>query len=225
MRKYLLFIGLLLMSIFDSDAQDLSQYIGKCRIYQLPTFDNEVYTANISSTFGSLYGERATASKISVFNGTNFYEYPTGHGYYVEFQYSHKVTAGYSSSWHMMFCAYGYGLCAFVIEGNSLCIVKLKDDTIVSVLDSNFQAGDDFSIMVRDDSSLYGNRFEPSIWIVNNGYVKVFNNISSHVSSVRSVEADKNSCKTFNIQGIETANPINGVYIQKGKKVIINKEH
>ena len=90
----------------------------------------------------------------------------------------------------------------------------------MSVFDSNFHEGEDFSIFVKDNSFPGSSRYEPSFWIINNGYVKVYNDVSSNVSSVSSVRAEENNSRMYNMSGLEIENPKNEIYIQDGKKII-----
>ena len=223
--KRFLFYFYCMISCSIINAQDVVQYIGNCKIYQLPSFDGEMYTANIASSKDRKYGDFVTASKISVYNGSGFNEYTTSHGKFVEITYSHKVTGGYSSARHMMFCAYRYGLCAIVYDDSymKLHVVKLQDDSILFTIDNNFMDGGDFSVLVRDDDNVYGNRFEPSITVVNDGYVKVYNNLSNHVASVCSISLEKASSPTCSLDGIRVERLEKGIYIQEGKKVIVNE--
>lgn len=222
--KKILFIASCLLFGLLCHAQDAEYYyMNKCKIYQLPNVDGWIYTASIYSSQESIYSERVKANNISLFSGSQFLNYSTSHGQYIEFSHSHKVTGGYSSARHMLFSAYRYGLCAITEDGNCLRVIRLEDDTVLLTLDANFQEGDDFMVLVRDDDNVYGNRAEPSIWVVNNGCMKVFNNLSNHVASVRSARADKASNKSYTLGGIEVASPDNGIYIQNGKKIAINK--
>ena len=91
----------------------------------------------------------------------------------------------------------------------------------MSVFDSNFYEGSDFSILVIDNSALPASRrYEPSFWIINNGYVKVYNDVSGNVSSVSSVRIEKNNSKMYNTGGLEIEKTKNEIYIQDGKKII-----
>ena len=124
----------------------------------------------------------------------------------------------------MVFYAYPYGLCAFTINGKQLCLVNVRNDAIISVFDNNFSEGSDFSIFVKDRSVISASRrYEPSFYIVNNGYVKIYNDISSNrnnVDAVRDVRNNATKGKKYTLKGIETESPHDEIYIQDGKKII-----
>ena len=116
----------------------------------------------------------------------------------------------------------GSGCYAFVIEGHYLHIVDVQTDAIISTLISNFQRESDFSIVVDDQSTLYDSAV-PSFWVMNSGWIKIYNGFPS-TASVRSMAVDSNtSGTTYNLGGMEVLNPTNGVYIQREKKIVINK--
>lgn len=148
--------------------------------------------------------------------------YTSTHGSYLEVQTSQYLAGArcFSNSQNIVFYVYGYGICAFTKKGKTLCLVNVKSDAVVSVFDSNFHEGDDFSIFVKDNSIPGQSRYEPSFWIINNGYVKVYNDVSSYVSSVSSVRAEENNSKMYNTGGLEIEKPKNEIYIQDGKKII-----
>lgn len=117
----------------------------------------------------------------------------------------------------MLFNVYHYGTCAFTIKGNTLSLVNVLDDSVVTVLDDNLNIGNDFAIFVKDESALMGNKYEPSIWIFNNGNLKVYNNVSSSVSSI---SIDEKDSKKYNMGGIEVIKPNKEIYIQESKKIM-----
>lgn len=165
------------------------------------------------------------ASKISIYNGNGFSEYTTMHGKFVEITCSHRVTGGYSSAHHMMFSAYGYGLCAIVYDDSymRLHVVKLQDDSILFTIDDNFRPTGGFSVLVCDDDNVYGSRNEPSIIVSYNGYVKVYNNLSNHVVSVSSISIEKALSPTYSLSGIQVEESGKGVFIHESKKVIVKE--
>ena len=115
--------------------------------------------------------------------------------------------------------AKNYGLCAFTIKGRALYLIRVVDDTIISVIDDNFSEGSDFSIYVTDiNISRYD--YEPSFYILNNGYLKYYENISSSASSINAVRMEDANGRKYNIGGLEVDNPRSEIYIQDGKKII-----
>ena len=203
-------------------SQNLTQYLGRGKMYQLSGWEDLMCYATFSSVYETVYGEHVCSDKIYIYDNSGFEGYTSTHGSYVEVQYSQYLAGAmcFSYSKNMVFYVYGYGLCAFTKKGNTLCLVDVKSDTVVSVFDSNFKEGEDFSILVKDKSNRGGTRFEPSFWITNNGYVKVYNDVSSNVSSVSSVSIDDKNGRMYNLSGMEIEKPKNEIYIQDGKKII-----
>ena len=204
-------------------SQTNTSYVGKGKLYQLQDYDNNsfVYCANYSYTNETVYGEHITANNICVYKHPDIHNYSSSHGNYVEIQHSQYLAGShfYSFSKGMLFYALGYGICAFTIKNKQLCLVKFEDDALISILDNNFTESSDFSIHVIDKnvSSRY---MQPSFYILNNGYLKYYQDISSSVSSVSSIKMDKVNGKKYNLEGVEIDNPQNEVYIQNGKKYI-----
>lgn len=204
-------------------SQTSTNYVGKGKLYQLQAFSDEtfIYCANYNSTNETLYGEHITSNNICVFNNPNTTNYSSSHGDYVEIQHS-QLEAGtrrYHFSKGMLFMAKNYGLCAFTIKGRALYLIRVVDDTIISVIDDNFSEGSDFSIYVKDiNISRYD--YEPSFYILNNGYLKYYESISSSVSSISAVRMEKTNGRKYNISGVEVDNPRSEIYIQDGKKII-----
>lgn len=204
-------------------SQTSTNYVGKGKLYQLQAFSDEtfIYCANYNSTNETLYGEHITSNNICVFNNPNTTNYSSSHGYYVEIQHS-QLEAGtnrYHFSKGMLFMAKNYGLCAFTIKGRALYLIRVVDDTIISVIDDNFSEGSDFSIYVKDINTLRYD-YEPSFYILNNGYLKYYESISSSVSSISAVRMEKTNGRKYNISGVEVDNPRSEIYIQDGKKII-----
>lgn len=204
-------------------SQTSTNYVGKGKLYQLQAFSDEtfIYCANYNSTNETLYGEHITSNNICVFNNPNTTNYSSSHGDYVEIQHS-QLEAGtnrYHFSKGMLFMAKNYGLCAFTIKGRALYLIRVVDDTIISVIDDNFSEGSDFSIYVKDINTLRYD-YEPSFYILNNGYLKYYESISSSVSSISAVRMEKTNGRKYNISGVEVDNPRNEIYIQDGKKII-----
>ena len=109
-----------------------------------------------------------------------------------------------------------------VKESHYLHIVDVQTDEIVSTLIPNFERESDFSIIV-DDQSTVSDIAVPSFWVMNSGWVKIYNGFPT-AASVRSVTADKHiSGTTYNLGGVEVPNPTNGIYVQDGKKIVISK--
>lgn len=204
-------------------SQTSTSYVGKGKLYQLQAFSDEtfIYCANYNSTNETLYGEHITSNNICVFNNPNTTNYSSSHGDYVEIQHS-QLEAGtrrYHFSKGMLFMAKNYGLCAFTIKGRALYLIRVVDDTIISVIDDNFSEGSDFSIYVTDiNISRYD--YEPSFYILNNGYLKYYESISSSASSINAVRMEDANGRKYNISGVEVDNPMNEIYIQDGKKII-----
>ena len=204
-------------------SQTSTNYVGKGKLYQLQAFSDEtfIYCANYNSTNETLYGEHITSNNICVFNNPNTTNYSSSHGDYVEIQHS-QLEAGtrrYHFSKGMLFMAKNYGLCAFTIKGRALYLIRVVSDTIISVIDDNFSEGSDFSIYVKDINTLRYD-YEPSFYILNNGYLKYYESISSSVSSISAVRMEKTNGRKYNISGVEVDNPRNEIYIQDGKKII-----
>lgn len=204
-------------------SQTSTNYVGKGKMYQLQGSDGDVffYCANYYSTNETLYGEHITSNNICIFKYPNVQNYTSSHGNYIEIQHSQLLAGAsrYSFSKGMLFYSRNYGLCAFTIKNNKLCLIKFYDDTIISVLDNNFSEASDFSIYVKDNNKLYYD-YEPSFYILNNGYLKYYANISSSVSSINAVRMEEANDRKFNISGVEIDNPRNEIYIQSGKKFI-----
>ena len=204
-------------------SQTSTNYVGKGKLYQLQAFSDEtfIYCANYNSTNETLYGEHITSNNICVFNNPNTTNYSSSHGDYVEIQHS-QLEAGthrYHFSKGMLFKAKNYGLCAFTIKGRALYLIRVVDDTIISVIDDNFSEGSDFSIYVKDiNISRYD--YEPSFYILNNGYLKYYENISSSASSINAVRMEEKNGRKYNISGVEVDNPRSEIYIRDGKKFI-----
>lgn len=206
-------------------SQTSTSYVGKGKLYQLQDFDTGtfVYCANYTYTNETLYGEHITSNNICVYQHPNTHNYSSSYGNYVEVQHSQCLTGShlYSFSKGMLFYASGYGICAFTIRNNQLCLIKFYEDTLISVLDNNFSEGSDFSIYVVDNNTTYGSRqIQPSFYILNNGYLKYYESISSSVSSISAVRMEKTNGRKYNISGVEVDNPRNEIYIQDGKKII-----
>lgn len=215
----------LLTSYLFCYSQDATYYVGKGKIYQLQLWnvDAIVYFANFNSTYETVYGEQITSNKICIYNSSNVQNYTSSYGDYIEIHHSQEFSASqlYTHTRNMLFFVTGYGICAFTLKNKTLSLVKFYDDTLISVLDDNFICGDDFSIFVRDGNRMPPSHLEPSFWILNNGYIKYYSNVSSIASSVNAVKMDDVKGKQYNIGGVETNNPKNDVYIQDGKKYII----
>ena len=204
-------------------SQNLTQYLGKGKMYQLTGWEELMCYATFSSVLETVYGDHVCSDQIYIYENNSFVGYTSTHGSYVEVQLSQYLAGArnFSYSKNIVFYVYGYGLCAFTINKKSLCLVNVKSDTVVSVFDSNFYEGSDFSILVIDNSALPASRrYEPSFWIINNGYVKVYNDVSGNVSSVSSVRIEKNNSKMYNTGGLEIEKTKNEIYIQDGKKII-----
>lgn len=203
-------------------SQDLTINLGKGKLYQLSGWEDLMCFATFSSVQETVYGDHVCSDQIYIYENNSFEGYTSTHGRYVEVQFSQYLNGSscFSYSKNIVFYVYGYGLCAFTKNNNTLCLVNVKSDTVVSVFDYNFNEGSDFSILVKDNSVPGSRWYEPSFWITNNGYVRVYNDVSSWVSSVNSVRAEDNNRKMYNMGGLEIEKPKNEIYIQDGKKII-----
>ena len=223
MKKNIFVLAVLFVSNVFCYSQDLTQYLGNGKLYQTSSWNGIICYATFSYVNETVYGDHITSDKIYIYNWKNgFVGYSSSHGSYVEIQHSQYLgTEGRSFSKNMVFHTHlaQHNLCAFTIKGKNLYLVDVYNDNIISVFDSNFSEGTDFAIFV-EDQSYPNNIFEPSIWIVNNGYIKVYKNISSHLTSINSVKEEKTNDKMYNLEGVEITNPHNEIYVQGGKKIL-----
>ena len=227
MKKVMLLFVFLLSSI-GGFAQDFETYVGKSKIYMWPLHaDATKYAACMYDWVGDGFNNVYFFSSVGIYNPSEraFHTYSSAHGKYIAFQlFYHIMTGRKGSCEQVVFWSNngsGSGCYAFVVEGHYLHIVDVQTDAIISTLISNFQRESDFSIIV-DEGTSYDSAV-PSFWVMNSGWVKIYNGFPD-TSSVRSISADGTSAdKTYNLSGIETINPSNGVYIQNGKKVVISK--
>lgn len=220
--KKLLLLSMFFITCSTCYSQDLTKYLGKGKMYQYSGWVDLMCYATFSSVYETVYGDHVSADQIYIYENSDFVGYTSTHGRYVEVQYSQYLAGArcFTYSKNIVFYVYGYGLCAFTKKNNKLSLVDVKTDKVVSVFDSNFSEGDDFSILVKDNSIPGSQRYEPSFWITNNGYVKVYNDVSSHVTSVSSVRTEDNNSRMYNTGGLEIEKPKNEIYIQEGKKII-----
>ena len=221
--KKLLFLSMFFITCSICYSQNLTKYLGKGKMYQYSGWVDLMCYATFSSVYETVYGDHVSADQIYIYENSDFVGYTSTHGRYVEVQYSQYLAGArcFSCSKNIVFYVYPYGLCAFTKKNNKLSLVNVKSDKVVSEFDSNFHAGDDFSILVKDNSIPGSQRYEPSFWITNNGYVKVYNDVSSHVSSVSSVRTEDNNSRMYNTGGLEIEKPKNEIFIQEGKKIIV----
>lgn len=56
--------------------------------------------------------------------------------------------------------------------------------------------------------------------ILNNGYLKYYDSISSSASSINAVRMEEKNGRKYNISGVEVDNPRSEIYIRDGKKFI-----
>ncbi len=203
-----------------------THYIGKSKVFVFPK-TGDVYTAQIYSKDETVYNDSYYCSSVSFFSysGDNYYTYSSSHGNYISFKSyngagSSSQNAAYSEQVVLQTYAEGIsGNYAFVIENRSLLLVKVGTDEVVSILETDFQWNNDFSIVVIDSSA--GSYWRvPQIWILNNGYVKIYKDFPTSTSQ-NSVSAKRISTgRKYNLGGVEVDNPTNGVYIQDSKKII-----
>ncbi len=223
MKKIVLILFSLFINTLCSYSQNSTYYVGNGKMYYFNWGDlSLVYVANYSASYETTYGEHITAEKICVFEGSNIGYYTSSHGDYIEIQHAQYASAlDYCISRNMLFYVYGYGICAFTKKNNTLCLIKFYEDTVISVIDSNFSEGSDFSIFVKDVSQK-NNRLEPFFWILNNGYLKYYSNVSNYASSIKKgINKDSSSSRMYNMNGFEIETPKHEVFIQDGKKKII----
>ena len=228
MKKAMLLFAFLLSGI-GGFAQDIETYVGKSKIYMWPLHaEGTKYAASMYDWVGDSFNNTYYFNSVSIYNPSEgtFQTYSSAHGKYIAFQlFYHVITGRNGSCEQVVFWSSkgnGSGCYAFVVEGHYLHIVDVKTDAIISTLVPNFQRESDFSIIV-DDQSTMNDWAVPSFWVMNSGWVKIFNGFPT-TSSVRSMTIESNtSGATYNLGGIETPNPSNGIYIQNGKKVVISK--
>ena len=228
MRKVILLFAFLLASI-GGIAQEFETYIGKSKIYMWPLHEEGTkYAACMFDWVGDTFNNTYFFSSVSIYNPSErkFQTYSSAHGKYVAFQLFYKVMTGRKDKCEQVVFwsnkGNGSGCYAFVIEGHYLHIVDVQTDAIISTLISNFQRESDFSIVVDDQSTLYDSAV-PSFWVMNSGWIKIYNGFPSS-ASVRSATAEKGTPgTTYNLGGVEVPNPTGGIYVQDGKKVVVNK--
>ena len=228
MEKLLSFFCALLIAI-SVTAQDFETYVGKSKIYMWPLHvECTKYAACMYDWVGDSFNNTYYFSSISIYDQSErtFHTYSSEHGKYVAFQLFYNVlTSRKGNCEQVAFWSNkgsGSGCYAFVVEGHYLHIVDVQTDAIISTLISNFERASDFSIIVDDQSGLSDSAV-PSFWVMNSGWVKIYNGFPA-TSSVRSMAIESNTAgTTYNLSGIETPNPSNGIYIQNGKKVVVNK--
>lgn len=204
-------------------SQTNTSYVGKGKLYKLQDYDSDsfVYCANYSYTNETLYGEHITSNNICVYKHPNTHNYSSAHGSYVEVQHSQCLAGSHLHSFSkgMLFYVYGYGICAFTIKNKQLCLIKFYEDILISILDNNFTEGSDFSIYVIDNNTT-SRQIQPSFYILNNGYLKYYKNISSSTTSIYSVNMQETNSEKYNVSGLVVDDPKSEIYIQDGKKFI-----
>lgn len=217
--KKLLLLSIILLG---SSLKVLSQtdyYIDNCKMYMMSgPIRQFCYFAQIPFLYSVFQFE---TDKLYIL-GENMTEYQASLGSYLEFQYQHAVTGGFAIDKQIIFPIFGHtGLYAFTQIEKRLCLVNIEDDSELMVLEDNFQRESNFSISVLEKSQMYGNRYEPTIYVINGEKVRVFAGVSQYVSSTRLTTAPQSdSQKMYTIGGVEVTNPDKGIYIQEGKKVI-----
>ncbi len=236
MKKTFLLFAMLLIASFNCNAQDVTEYVGKCKLYIFPNYDAYTsshefhgirYTANVKYEDNTLYAKNLYYTAINIYDySTPFNTYTTQHGMYVSFQYNFGKYHSHESAFseQAMFRSDilgGSKYYAFTWDSGNLYLVDVKTDEIIYTFEKNIAQGTDFAIYVDTDEIQHERSNNmPSIWIINNGYVKIWNQIPV-ASSVKSISVDPDvQDKTFNISGIEIEDPQEGVYIKNGKKYI-----
>lgn len=209
-------------------AQDFEAYVGKSKIYMWPLHvEGTKYAACMSDWVGDGFNNVYFFSSVSIYNPTEgtFHTYSSAHGKYIAFKLFYNVITGRKDNCEQVVFwssqGSGSGCYAFVVEGHYLHIVDVQTDAIISTLVSNFQRESDFSIIV-DEGTSYDSAI-PTFWVMNSGWVKIYNGFPSS-ASVSSMSAERRSSgKTYNFGGVEMSNPTSGVYIQDGKKIAVGK--
>lgn len=203
-------------------AQDVQSYIGDSKIFMLPNWGN-MYAAQTYDWTGDGLNNIYYYSSLSFIQDGIITSYSSSHGKYIEFKYFYLIVSGrYATCEQVVFgtsTGNGSGYYAFVIKGKELLLVDVTTDAVISILDADFKKGSDLSIYVYDPSKV-NDRIAPQIWVVNNGYVKIFNGFPDP-TSVNGISSGKSTTeRKYNLNGIEVETPSNGVYIQNGKKHI-----
>lgn len=199
-----------------------STYVGRSKIYMFPDWGDK-YAAKVYDWTGDGVINTYYFSTINLYEDGIFNSYSSSHGKYIAFNYLYYIMTGlYDSCEQVIFKTYtrnGSGYYAFVIAGNKLQIVDVKTDVIISTLETNFTKYDDFSITVEEKSRI-SDRNKPSFWIVNNGYVKIYDGFPP-ATSVNNIPTENvPSGIKYNLNGTVTNNPKDEIYIQDGKKYI-----
>ena len=221
-RVTLISLALFLFTL--TSAAQTTTYLGKGKVYQLPNNEYDyLYLANITFANSTLYNSILYANKINLYENNSFTSYQSSHGDYVSFQSNYCMISGKNASCEQFMFYYprlgtGNGYYAFVIKNNKLYIVDVKTDIIISNLMDVSSMGSDFAIVVNDNNGASNYYNPPTIWIVNNGYITIFDSIPT---SVNSPKYEIKTSKTFDLNGMETKTPHDGVFIQNGKKVVI----
>lgn len=222
MKKYCMIAFVIISCSLVCNSQNYTQYLGNVRTYVDLKYGGVYYARNVYAS-ETVYGESVSADEILFVNEEGVYSYSSSFGRYKEFLYEHYVTGGYTVSKGMKFYTKDYGTCAFAYGYGKLFLVTIDGDRIINVLDDDFNAASDFSIVVRDNSALYNSdkTYEPSIYIINNGYVKYYNDISSFITSIYLAKKSvSEGGKQFSLEGIEVNEQHKGVIIDNGKKII-----
>ena len=202
-------------------AQDLRQYVGNCLMYSLnDAYGGEIYAANIISASSDTNRDIAQAASIFLHEDNKFQEYKTSYGYYKSFKFKKAASIIYPCEEQFVFfnrTAGGSCYYAFTQQNDNLYLVDLKTDAIISIFEG---VGYCDNIFVRAG----GMDAIPNFYIMYNGYINYYSGYPSNSSSVRSVASDRgNESTTYNLSGIETPNATNGIYIQDGKIIVVNK--
>lgn len=228
MKKYLSILSAFLIAV-SATAQDFETYVGNSKIYMWPlNAEGTKYAACMSDWEGDFFNSTYFFNSLSIYNPSKktFHTYSSEHGKYVAFQLFYNVMTGRKDNCEQVAFwsnkGNGSGCYAFVVKSQNLYIVDVQTDAIIATLISNFERASDFSIIVDDQSKLNDSAI-PSFWVVNNGWVKIYNGFPSS-AAVRSATAEIGTPGTiYNLGGVEVPNPTYGIYVQDGKKVVVNK--
>lgn len=220
MKKLLSFLGLSLIA-FSVSAQDLRQYVGNCLMYSLnDSYEGEIYAAHIISASSDTNRDISQAASIFLHEDNKFQEYKTSYGYYKSFKFKKAGSLVYPSEEQFVFfnrTAGGSYYYAFTQQNDNLYLVDLKTDAVISIFEG---VGYCDNIFVRAS----GMDSTPNFYIMSNGYINYYKGYPTNPSFVRSAISDKrNESTTYNLNGIETPNPTNGIYIQDGRKIVVSK--
>ena len=222
--KKTIFVMLAMICSLSCFAQT-TKYIGPCSLYMADDYGSYGFTYGAHISFGRENTQANVAYSDKIIRLYDNTQYSSKHGEYIEFQkieylagtnlhmqsqnFLFKWSIGGVNSWF-----------AFVNSKQSgLCVVDIETDEIRSVLIPNFSEGKDFSITLYFNY----NQRDYGFYILNNGYLTTYTSFPENASSVKGINADAKTRRTYSLHGVETKSLTTGVYIQDGEKVLYNK--